>query len=68
MLGADSADALDALRAADYDDLPGPQRLILLEALIHAAADTETVRKCASRLLFSFSVPSRCARCPTPSE
>jgi hypothetical protein len=44
MLGQDAAEALNALRRADYCDLPGSQRLILLEALIHAAADTETVR------------------------
>lgn len=55
MLGQDAAEALDALRTADYSELPGRQRLILLEALIHAAADTETVRKCGLTEALSFS-------------
>ncbi len=45
LLGADAGGALQALREADYWDMPGVQRLQLLEALIHAAADTEVMRK-----------------------
>jgi len=45
LLGEDAAGALQALRERDYWELPGAQRLILLEALIHAAADTEVMRK-----------------------
>ena len=45
LLGADAGDALRALREDDYWDLPSEHRLALLEALIHAAADTEVMRK-----------------------
>lgn len=45
MLGADAGDALAALRQDDYWDLSAAHRLALLEALIHAAADTEVMRK-----------------------
>ena len=38
--------ALDALKQEDYSRLSGAHRLKLLEALIHAVADTEIVRKC----------------------
>lgn len=45
LLGEDAADALKALRERDYWELPGSQRLKLLDALIHAAADTEVMRR-----------------------
>lgn len=44
---AEARGALDALKRGDYPSLPGGHRLRLLEALIHAVADTEIVRKCA---------------------
>ena len=42
--GGAAAGALAALAATEYGDLPGRQRLALLEALVHAAADVDAVR------------------------
>ena len=44
---AETREALDALRRADYAALSSAHRLVLLEALTHAVADTEQMRKCA---------------------
>ena len=44
---AETREALDALRRADYAALSAAHRLALLEALTHAVADTEQMRKCA---------------------
>ena len=44
---AETREALDALRRADYVALSSAHRLALLEALTHAVADTEQMRKCA---------------------
>ena len=46
----EAREALDALKQGDYCALSGAYRLKLLEALIHAAADTEIVRRCALEL------------------
>ena len=44
---AETREALDALRRADYAALSSAHRLALLEALTHAVANTEQMRKCA---------------------
>ena len=46
----EAGEALDALKQHDYCNLCGAYRLKLLEALIHAVADTEIARKCVSRM------------------
>ena len=46
----EAREALDALKQDDYSSLSGAHRLKLLEALIHAVADTDIVRKCATGL------------------
>ncbi len=48
-LGGPAAAALEALRAKEYGRLSAPQRLALLEALVHAAADVDAVRRCVGR-------------------
>ncbi len=47
----EAREALDALKQDDYSSLCGVHRLKLLEALIHAVADTEIVRKCAPEMV-----------------
>lgn len=42
--------ALDALKQDDFCRLSGAHRLKLLEALIHAVADTDIVRKCVPNI------------------
>ncbi len=45
--GEEAAAALAAIRKVDYMRLPARDRLALLEALLHAAADTEALRRWA---------------------
>lgn len=46
----EAREALDALKQDDYCNLGGAHRLKLLEALVHAVADTENARKCVPRM------------------
>ncbi len=52
--------ALDALKQGDYCRLSGAHRLKLLEALIHAVADTEIVRKCVTIVLVCHDLRGAC--------
>ena len=45
-LGGPAAAAAAALARTEYAALPGRERLALLEALVHAAADVDAVRRC----------------------
>ena len=60
---AETREALDALRRADYAALSAAHRLALLEALTHAVADTEQMRKCAPATVVHKSPHICCFAC-----
>ena len=46
-LGDAAKDALEQLKTSDYVHLVPDMQIALLDALLHAAADTEVARRCA---------------------
>ena len=59
-LNEEARAALAALRTCDYASLPARDRLALLEALIQAAVDAETLHKCALGFPLRDKLPSLC--------